>query len=140
MLWALTHIEYPDEKPARHESMWASLRGGFAYLHENKQMLMLMWMTVAASLFGIPFLTFIPYFAKVQLNAGESGLGWLLAASGFGAVLGAMTVAIAGMIRHRGRVLTVAGVIFFWPSSDSANRAALRSRSVWHSSKAIAGS
>lgn len=113
VLWALTHIEYPDEKPARHESMWASLRGGFAYLHENKQMLMLMWMTVAASLFGIPFLTFIPYFAKVQLNAGESGLGWLLAASGFGAVLGAMTVAIAGMIRHRGRVLTVAGVIFF---------------------------
>lgn len=113
VLWALTHIEYPDEKPARHESMWASLRGGFAYLHENKQMLMLMWMTVAASLFGIPFLTFIPYFAKVQLNAGESGLGWLLAASGFGAVLGAMTVAIAGMIRQRGRVLTVAGVIFF---------------------------
>jgi predicted MFS family arabinose efflux permease len=113
VLWALTHIEYPDEKPARHESMWASLRGGFAYLHENKQMLMLMWMTVAASLFGIPFLTFIPYFAKVQLNAGESGLGWLLAASGFGAVLGAMTVAIAGMIRHRGRVLTVAGAVFF---------------------------
>jgi MFS family permease len=113
MLWALTRLEYPDEKPARHESMWSSLRGGFAYLHENKQMLVLIWMTVAASLFGIPFLTFIPYFAKVQLNAGESGLGWLLAASGFGAVLGAMTVAIAGMIRHRGRVLTLAGLVFF---------------------------
>ncbi len=113
VLWALTHIEYPDEKPARRESIWNSLRGGFAYLHENKQMLILIWMTVAASLFGIPFLTFIPYFAKVQLNAGESGLGWLLAASGFGAVLGAMTVAIAGMIRHRGRVLTAAGVVFF---------------------------
>jgi len=113
VLWALTRIEYPDEKPARHESMWASLRGGFAYLHENKQMLVLVWMTVATSLFGFPFLTFIPYFAKVQLNAGESGLGWLLAASGFGAVLGAMTVAIAGMIRHRGHVLTFAGIIFF---------------------------
>ena len=113
VLWALTHIKYPDEIPARHESMWDSLRGGFAYLHENKQMLVLIWMTVAASLFGIPFLTFIPYFAKVQLNAGESGLGWLLAASGFGAVLGAMTVAIAGMIRHRGRVLTLAGLVFF---------------------------
>jgi predicted MFS family arabinose efflux permease len=113
VLWALTHIKYPDEKPARHESMWSSLRGGFAYLHENKQMLVLIWMTVATSLFGFPFLTFIPYFAKVQLNAGESGLGWLLAASGFGAVLGAMTVAIAGMIRHRGRVLTLAGLVFF---------------------------
>jgi MFS family permease len=113
VLWALVRIKYPDEKPARHESMWSSLRGGFAYLHENKQMLVLMWMTVAASLFGFPFLTFIPYFAKVQLNAGESGLGWLLASSGLGAVLGAMTVAVAGMIRHRGRVLTLSGVAFF---------------------------
>jgi predicted MFS family arabinose efflux permease len=113
VLWALLHLQYPDEKPARHESMWDSLRGGFAYLHENKQMLVLIWMTVAASFFGIPFLTFIPYFAKVQLNAGESGLGWLLACSGFGAVLGAMTVAVAGLIRHRGRVLTIAGVVFF---------------------------
>ena len=50
---------------------------------------------------------------QVQLQAGESGLGWLLAASGFGAVLGAMTVAVSGMIRRRGVVLTFAGVVFF---------------------------
>jgi predicted MFS family arabinose efflux permease len=47
------------------------------------------------------------------LNAGESGLGWLLAGSGLGAVLGAMTVAFAGTLRHRGAVLTGAGVVFF---------------------------
>ena len=76
-------------------------------------MFVLVWMTATASLLGIPFLTFIPYFAKVQLNAGERGLGLLLAASGLGAVLGAMTVAILGSIRHRGRVLTLAGVCFF---------------------------
>ena len=29
VLWALTRIRYPDEKKARQESMWASLRGGF---------------------------------------------------------------------------------------------------------------
>lgn len=62
---------------------------------------------------GLPFLTFIPYFAKVQLNAGASGLGWLLASSGLGAVLGALTVAAMGQIRHRGVVLTFAGVVFF---------------------------
>ena len=113
VLWALTRIRYPDERPARHESVWASLRGGFAYLHGERQMFVLVWMTATASLLGIPFLTFIPYFAKVQLNAGERGLGLLLAASGLGAVLGAMTVAILGSIRHRGRVLTLAGVCFF---------------------------
>ena len=113
VLWALTRIRYPDEKKARQESMWASLRGGFAYLRQQPQMFVLVWMTVAASLLGFPFLTFIPYFAKVQLNAGESGLGWLLAGSGLGAVLGAMTVAFAGTLRHRGAVLTGAGVVFF---------------------------
>jgi MFS family permease len=113
VLFALTRIRYPEGAPSRRESMWASLRGGFAYLHEQRQMRVLIWMIVAASFFGIPFLTFIPYFAKVQLNVGESGLGWLLAASGAGAVLGALTVAAAGMIRHRGRVLTIAGVVFF---------------------------
>lgn len=113
VLFALTHIRYPEEKLARHESMWASLRGGFAYLNQQRQMRVLIWMTASVSLLGIPFLTFIPYFAKVQLNAGESGLGWLLAASGLGAVLGAMTVAVAGMIRRRGVVLTCAGVVFF---------------------------
>jgi MFS family permease len=113
VLWALTRIQYPEEPPPKHESIWSSLRGGFAYLRSERQMLILIWMVVAVSLLGIPFLTFIPYFAKVQLNAGESGLGWLLAGSGLGAVLGAMTVASMGLLRHRGRVITVCGVIFF---------------------------
>src|SRR6266700_1959562 len=113
VLWALVHIRYPDEKPPRRESMWSSLHGGFAYLNSEPQMRVLIWMTAAVSFFGIPFLTFIPYFAKMQLNVGESGLGLLMAGSGLGAVLGAMTVAVAGIIRHRGKVLTLTGVLFF---------------------------
>jgi MFS family permease len=113
VLWALTRIEYPKEKRARHESMLSSLRGGFAYLNSEPQMRVLIWMTAAVSLLGLPFITFIPYFAKIQLHAGESGLGWLLAASGSGAVLGAMTVAVLGVIRHRGVVVTITGIVFF---------------------------
>ncbi len=113
VLWALTRIRYPEERPARHESMWASLQGGFTYLRSEPQMLVLVWMTVVVSFLGIPFITFIPYFAKVQLQAGASGLGWLLASSGTGAVLGAVTVAAMGVLRHRGAVVTVGGVVFF---------------------------
>jgi len=113
VIWALTRIQYPEENLKRHESMWQSLQSGFRYIRTERQMMILLWMTAAASLLGFPFLTFIPYFAKVQLNAGESGLGWLLACSGFGAVVGAMTVATMGVIRHRGTVVTVAGVVFF---------------------------
>lgn len=113
VLWALMRIDYPKEELILHQSMWDSLHGGFAYLRSNRQMYVLVWMTVFASFFGFPFITFIPYFAKVQLNAGERGLGWLLACSGLGSVLGAMTIAISGVIRHRGRVLSGCGIVFF---------------------------
>jgi MFS family permease len=113
VLWSLTRIRYPAEKLSRHESMWASLRGGFAYLHSEREMRILIWMTAVVSFLGIPYLTFIPYFARDQLHVGASGLGWLMACSGFGALLGAITVAARGVIRHRGRVLTFCGVAFF---------------------------
>jgi MFS family permease len=113
VLWALTRIRYPEQEQRRHPSFLTSLREGFGYLREQPQMLVLVWMTGVASFFAIPFLTFIPFFAKVQLHTGESGLGWLLAASGLGAVLGAVTVAALGTLRHRGRVVVVAGLFFF---------------------------
>jgi MFS family permease len=113
VLVALMKLRFPEEKPSRHESMLRSLRSGFVYLNSHPEMRVLMWMTAAVSLFGLPFITFIPYFAKIQLHAGESGLGWLLACSGTGSVLGAVTIAVLGQIRRRGPVLTVAGVVFF---------------------------
>jgi MFS family permease len=113
VLWALMRIRYPEERFSKHESMWASLRGGFSYLHGERQMLVLLWMTAVVSFLGIPFLTFIPYFAKVQLHAGESGLGWLMACSGLGAVVSAVTVAARGVIRRRGALVTFCGIAFF---------------------------
>lgn len=113
VLWALVKIHYPDERLSRHESVLRSLRSGFVYLNRERQMRVLMGMTAVVSFLAMPFITFIPYFAKIQLNAGETGLGWLLACSGTGSVLGAVTIAVLGNIRHRGVVLTVAGVVFF---------------------------
>ena len=113
VLWALTRIKYPEQQPSHYPGLLNSLRQGFTYLHGKKQMLVLVWMTAVASFLGIPFITFIPYFVRVQLHSGETGLGWLLAASGLGAVLGAVTVAARGTLRHRGTVVTIGGLVFF---------------------------
>ena len=113
VLWSLVHIQYPAEEEREHPGLFDSLRQGFAYLRGESQMYMLVWMTSAVSFLVIPFITFIPYFARMQLHLGEAGLGWLLAASGFGAVMGAITVAAMGAIRHRGRVVVIAGLFFF---------------------------
>jgi MFS family permease len=113
VLWALTRIRYPEQEPSHYPGLFLSLREGFAYVRGNPQMRVLVWMTAIASFFGIPFITFIPYFARIQLRVGETGLGWLMAASGLGAVLGAVTVAALGTLRHRGMVVTAGGVVFF---------------------------
>jgi MFS family permease len=113
VLWALVKLRYPQEKLSRHESVLRSLRSGFVYLNSHAQMRVMMWMTAVVSFLAMPFITFIPYFAKIQLNAGETGLGWLLACSGTGSVLGAVTIAVLGNIRRRGIVLTATGVVFF---------------------------
>lgn len=113
VLWALTRIQYPGEKEREHPGLLDSLRQGFTYLRGEPQMYVLVWMTAVVSFLVIPFITFIPFFARMQLNVGETGLGWLLAASGFGAVMGAVTVASFGVIRHRGKVVVIAGLFFF---------------------------
>jgi MFS family permease len=113
VLFALTRIEYPEQEASHYPGLLNSLGEGFAYVRANKQMRVLVWLVGSASFFAIPFLTFIPYFARIQLHSDETGLGWLMAASGLGAVVGAVTVAALGTLRHRGRVVTVAGVVFF---------------------------
>jgi predicted MFS family arabinose efflux permease len=111
VLWSLTRIRYPAEKAARHESMLTSLRAGFSYVRHQPQMRVLVAMISLSSLLLIPIFTFIPYFVRTQLGAGESGLGWIMACSGTGAVLGAIIVAWQGQIRHRGAVITFSGVL-----------------------------
>ena len=109
VLAALMRIKYPKEKQARRESMFASLRSGLRYVRSRPQMFVLVGMIGVASLLAIPILTFIPYFAREVLKVGESGLGLLMACSGAGAVLGAITVAWNGRIRHRGAVIAFVG-------------------------------
>jgi MFS family permease len=113
VLWALTRIRYPEQEQRRHPDYLTSMRQGFGYLRQQPEMLILVWMTAVSSFLAIPFLTFIPFFAKMQLHTGESGLGWLLAASGLGALLGAVTIAALGTLPHRGKVVVVAGLFFF---------------------------
>jgi MFS family permease len=110
VLWSLTRIHYPEEKPARRESMMKSLRAGLVYVYGHPQMTILSGMIAVSSFLVMPFVTFIPYFARVVLSTDASGMGWLFGASGAGSVLGAITIASLGSIRHRGRVIASCGV------------------------------
>src|SRR5262249_30292480 len=91
------------------------MREGFAYVAAHPQMSSLILLVAIGSLLAIPYLTFVPYFARDVLGTGEPGLGVLMACSGAGAFAGAITIAWASHLRRRG-LFVVRGSIGFFAS------------------------
>jgi MFS family permease len=102
VLLALTRIRYiePAAQPEGH--LWEKLKQGFAYAFRHSAMSSLILLVAIGSLLAIPYLTFVPYFARDVLGTGEPGLGILMACSGAGAFLAAHTIATHMHIRQRG--------------------------------------
>jgi MFS family permease len=110
VLWPLFRMRYPDEKPERGTSVLRSLRDGIVYVKRSPQMTAIVMLIASASLLLLPFITFVPYFAKDVLKVGERGLGFLMACSGIGALAAAGVVAAFPRIRWRGRVIVFSGL------------------------------
>jgi MFS family permease len=110
VLWPLFRMRYPVERQERHVSVLQSLRDGIAYVRRSPEMSAIVMLIASASLLLLPFITFIPYFAKDVLKVGERGLGFLMACSGIGALIAAGVIAYMGRIRWRGRVIVFCGL------------------------------
>lgn len=74
-----------------------------------------MVMALFGPFFIHPFQALVAIFAKETFNAGPQGFGYLLAASGTGAVLGALVVGSANRIERRG-LIQLFGIIGFGAS------------------------
>jgi MFS family permease len=64
------------------------------------------------SLFGLPFVVLLPVFAGEILNAGARGYGFLLGASGIGALSSAIIIAFKGEIQEKRRLISIASLVF----------------------------
>jgi MFS family permease len=102
VLIALTRIRYTEPAAPQEGHLWEKMKQGFAYVYRHPSMSSLVLLVAIGSLLAIPYLTFVPYFARDVLGSDEPGLGVLMACSGAGAFLGAITIASATHIRRRG--------------------------------------
>ena len=89
-------------------SMWQSIAEGISYVRQSKLVLGLMMLGVGATMFGFPFMSILPVFARDVLDVGADGLGWLAAMQGVGALFGSVIVASMGS-HNQIKVLTIAG-------------------------------
>ncbi|EFH84122.1 MFS transporter [Ktedonobacter racemifer] len=77
----------------KRQSMWQSLREGFAYIGETPVVLLLLLVVGLVLLFGSNFNVVLPLFATDLLHMGTTGFGFLSAASSIGALLATLWLA-----------------------------------------------
>lgn len=108
---ALLHVQ-----PAAHAaegSVVERLVEGFRYIWTHRHILVLISIVAMVSLFGLPYLIFLPVFARDVLKVGARGLGYMVSASGGGALLGALVLANWPAERRRGPLVLTAALFFF---------------------------
>lgn len=64
------------------------------------------------SLFGLPFVSQLPVFAEEILDAGAEGLGFLMGASGVGALSAALILAVRREISNKRRLMSLSSISF----------------------------
>jgi MFS family permease len=70
-----------------------SFKQGVSYVRGNKRVLALVIMVSAMSIFGFSYAVLMPVFARDIIKAGPSGLGFLMAAIGIGAITAGLGLA-----------------------------------------------
>jgi MFS family permease len=91
---SLLAMDVPRREPARFGNvMLARLREGLSYAWHHRPTFYLFLVLAISAGFSMQYSVLIPYFAAHVLNQGPKGYGFLLAAQGLGAVIGAVGVA-----------------------------------------------
>ncbi|MDX6500160.1 MAG: hypothetical protein QOG23_3420 [Blastocatellia bacterium] len=75
---------------------------GFRYVGGRPRVRVLLMISAVTSLFGAPYISMTPVFARDVFHLGETGLALLMGMAGAGALFGALFLAYLGDFRHKG--------------------------------------
>ena len=95
-----------DDAPVRslkdRRAFMQDLVEGFRYVGGRPRVFMLLTISAVTSLFGAPYISMTPVFARDVFHLGETGLALLMGMAGAGALFGALFLAYLGDFRHKG--------------------------------------
>lgn len=83
-------------------ALWQDLIAGFRYVRHRPRVFSLLMMSGVTSLFGAPYLTLVPIYARNIFRLGETGLAWMMGTAGAGAFCGALLLAYLGDFKRKG--------------------------------------
>jgi predicted MFS family arabinose efflux permease len=88
------------------------LKEGWRYVAGSESIRSILLLLALISLLGMPYTVLMPVFAGEVLQGGPHTLGYLMAAIGVGALIGAVGLAIRKTVLGLGRVIPVSAGIF----------------------------
>ncbi|MCU1283998.1 MAG: major facilitator superfamily transporter [Acidobacteriales bacterium] len=107
MMMHVTHTPKVGHRPALE-----ALREGFSFVRHTKPILALLLLLGLVSLVGMPYTVLMPIFADQILHSGAKGLGILMGATGLGALIAALSLAMRTGMKGLGTWVARASVAF----------------------------
>jgi MFS family permease len=101
----------PPARPANGRVI-DGLKEGIVYVAGLAPVRDILLLLAFVSLVGMPYYILMPVFAKDVLGGGAHTLGFLMGASGLGALVGTIYLATRKSIRGFGRIIAAAAVVF----------------------------
>jgi MFS family permease len=99
-------------RPTKDANILQQLREGWTYATRFAPIRDVLLLLALVSLVGMPYTVLMPVFANEILHGGPSTLGWLMAASGVGALVGALLLAARKSVLGLGKYIPLTAAMF----------------------------
>ena len=113
-LW-MVRTERPSNAPAavlKQRAIWRDIMEGLRYVRNRPRVSSLLLLSAVNSLFGAPYFSLVPIYARDIFHLGETGLALLMGTAGAGAFLAALLVAYLGDFRRKGWFVLGGAILF----------------------------
>ena len=114
VLAALLAMRVPaaPPRPGAEASPFHAFREGLFYAYHHRAIRSILTLIALVCLVGVPYTVLMPIYAATILNGGPDTLGFLMTASGGGALLGALYLAGRRSMAGLGRTIPIAATVF----------------------------
>jgi len=112
VIFALLKISVQGRSNNTSQGIRKDLIEGFQFILSKPEIARLIMLVAIFSFVGIPFITLLPVFASEVLGKGPEGFGFLVGATGVGAMSAALLIAFRGDVQRKYRYISLSAAMF----------------------------
>ncbi|MEW6570641.1 MAG: MFS transporter [Nitrospirota bacterium] len=112
VILALSRIEIRGNSDNNSRGLVKDLTEGVSFMKNNPEIRRIIILIGSFSLLGMPFVTLLPVFAAEVLKSGPQGFGFLVGATGIGALTAALLLAFKGSLADKNRFMFISVLCF----------------------------